>query len=47
MENGKRIYSFDLTEEEYKKAQDGEPINRLVEWMRGRGVWVIHFTLTK
>ena len=44
IEDGKKVYSFNLTEEEYEKVIRGEPIHRLIEWIKGKGIWVIKFT---
>ena len=41
--NGKRVYSFEMTEDEYKRAQKGETVKRLVQWSEGEGTWSVAF----
>jgi len=41
--NGKKIYVFELTEEEYQHLITEQTITKHVEWKRGRGRFLLKF----
>jgi len=43
IENGKKIYSLEMTEDEFIRAQNGEAVQRRVEWKDGQGSWIVTF----
>ena len=42
-QDGKKIYGFELTEQEFFNAQNGQECVKHVEWSEGRGKWTLKF----
>ena len=42
-ENSQTIYSLQMTEDEFVRAQKGETIKRIVQWSKGEGSWAVAF----